>query len=213
MTPAVPAGTLTPHAAGSRPAPAPALVLVGASAGGLAVLRQLLVDLPADLPAAVVVVVHLPRRPQQRLADLLAPGCRIPVREAGAVERLVPGQVLLAPPDHHLEVVGDEVRRTEAPRRNGVRPSVDVLFSSAAEAAGRRVVAVVLSGAMHDGATGAALVERAGGQVVVQDPDDARVTGMPRSALAATHHHQVAKVGGLGDVVARLVSTVVRGGA
>lgn len=212
MTSAVRDDTLTHDVSAPRSGPAPAVVLVGASAGGLAVLRDMLADLPADLPAAVVVVVHLPRRPQQRLADLLAPGCSLSVREAGAVEPLVAGQVLLAPPDHHLEVVGDDVRRTDAPRCNGVRPSVDVLFASAAAVLHRRVVAVVLSGAMQDGASGAAVVERAGGQVLVQDPDEALVAGMPRSALAATTHHQVATSAGLGGELSRLVSQVVRDG-
>ncbi|MGJ7451659.1 chemotaxis protein CheB [Aquipuribacter sp. MA13-13] len=188
---------------------------MGASAGGLMVLRRLLADLPADLPAAVLAVVHQPRRPQHRLCDIVAPGCSLPVRQAAAVQRLDVGTVLLAPPDRHLEVVHDDlagtdlVRQSDAPPCNGVRPSVDVLFASAAEVLRRRVVAVVLSGAMQDGAAGAAAVEHAGGQVLVQDPDDALVTGMPRSALAATHHHAVASAAGLGARVRELVADVV----
>lgn len=194
---------------------APALVLVGASAGGLLVLRRLLADLPADLPAAVLVVVHQPRRPQQRLSDLVAPGCALPVHQAGAVQPLRAGTVLLAPPDRHLEVVhdgpagADEVRQSDAPPCNGVRPSVDVLFASAAAVLRRRVVAVVLSGAMQDGAAGAAAVERAGGLVLVQDPSDALVTGMPRSALAATRRHTVSPTADLGARVSELVADVV----
>lgn len=188
-------------------------MIIGASAGGLVVLRRLLADLPPDLPAAVLAVVHLPRRPQQRLCDIVAPASALPVGEAGRTEPLRAGTVRLAPPDRHLEVVGGDVRQSDAPRRNGVRPSVDVLFTSAAEGFRRRVVAVVLSGAMQDGAEGAAAVERAGGQVLVQDPDDAMLTGMPRSALAATDRHSVAAASGLGGVVAALVSDVVRHGA
>ncbi len=187
----------------------PALVLVGASAGGLSVLRRLLEGLPADLPAAVLAVVHLPRHPQQDLAVLVGTGCRMAVRDAGPREAIRAGQVLLAPPDRHLEVVGDTVVLTAAPLRNGVRPSVDVLFASAAASFGPRVVAVVLSGAMRDGAAGAAEVERAGGLVLVQDPDDAVVTGMPRSALDATGRHSVATAASLAQVLAGLVDDVV----
>ncbi|WP_380164966.1 chemotaxis protein CheB [Jannaschia sp. R86511] len=207
---AVPQPEVTRLTAARGPEGVPAVVLVGASAGGLTVLRGLLAGLPSDLQAAVVAVVHQPSRPQQALAALLAPVCPLPVREAGPVERLVAGQVLLAPPDHHLEVVDGELRRSDGPRCNGVRPSVDVLFASAAAVFRRRVVAVVLSGAMRDGAHGAAVVERAGGQVLVQDPDDACVSGMPRSALAATTHHEVAPAARLPDVLARLVAHVVR---
>lgn len=175
-------------------------------------LRRLLADLPCDLPAAVLVVVHLPRRPQQRLCDIVAPASTLPVGEVGETEPLQPGTVRLAAPDRHLRVVGGDVRQCDAPRHNGVRPSVDVLFTSAAEVFRRRVVAVVLSGALQDGAEGAAAVERAGGRVLVQDPDDARLTGMPVSALAATHRHAVATSSGLGAVVAQLVDDVVRQG-
>lgn len=174
------------------------------------VLRRLLGDLPPDLPAAVLAVVHLPRAPRQRLCDIVAPGSTLPVREAGEHEPLAVGTVRLAPPDRHLEVVGGDVRQSDAPRRNGVRPSVDVLFTSAAEVYRRRVVAVVLSGAMQDGAEGSAAVERAGGRVLVQDPADAMLAGMPRSAIAATDRHAVATASGLGDVVTRLVDDVLR---
>jgi two-component system, chemotaxis family, protein-glutamate methylesterase/glutaminase len=187
----------------------PALVVVGASAGGLAVLRRLLGDLPRDLPAAVLAVVHLPRRPQRPLADLVGAECPLPVHEAASGEPLRVGTVLVAPPDRHLELVDGTARLSETPPLNGVRPSVDVLFTSAAKEFPRRVVAVVLSGAMHDGAAGSASVERAGGRVLVQDPDDALVTGMPVSALAATGRHDVAPGAGLGPVVRRLVDDLL----
>lgn len=200
-------------ASGAMSGHVPALVVVGASAGGLAVLRRLLADLPDDLPAPVLAVVHLPRQPLQPLARLVADGCPLAVREAEQADALHVGSVLVAPPDRHLELLRGGVHLSDAPPRNGVRPSVDVLFTSAAREFRRRVVAVVLSGAMRDGAAGAATVERAGGRVLVQDPDDARVSGMPASALAATHAHDVAPASGLADEVERLVRDVVRAGA
>ncbi len=187
----------------------PALVLVGASAGGLAVLRRLLSDLPAGLPAAVVAVVHLPSAPVRPLVDLLRGSCLLPVAELVGPRRLRAGEVLVAPPDHHLEVVGRELRASDGPLRNGVRPSLDVLFGSGARAFGPRVVAVVLSGGMRDGAEGAAQVERAGGRVLVQDPVEAMVRGMPDSALRATAVHDVVPAAHLGQHVARLAHEVL----
>ncbi len=189
------------------------VVIVGGSAGGLAVLRRLLSDLPADLPAAVLAVVHLPSDPAHPLLDLVRGSCALPVGQVDGPRRLRQGEVLVAPPDCHLEVVGEQVRLSPAPRCNGVRPSVDVLFDSAALALGPRVVAVVLSGAMRDGAVGAAHVERAGGRVLVQDPGDAAVSGMPASAVAATQHHDVVPGRDLGVEVTRLVRDVLAVGA
>lgn len=192
--------------------PPPTLVLVGASAGGLTVLQRLLADLPASLPATVVAVVHLPSRPRQALVQLVSERSRLPVHEVVGRTRMRGGEVLVAPPDRHLEVVGDELLLSDGPPCNGVRPSVDVLFSSGARESGRRVVAVVLSGAMRDGAAGAAQVERAGGRVVVQDPSDALVSGMPVSALAATAVHDVVPAAQLGAVLTRIVDDVRRAG-
>jgi two-component system chemotaxis response regulator CheB len=200
-------------ARGEMNAQVPALVVVGASAGGLTVLRRLLADLPDDLPASVLAVVHLPRHPQHPLAALVSDGCPLPIREAEQGEALQVGSVLVAPPDRHLELVPGGVGLSDAPPRNGVRPSVDVLFASAAQEFARKVVAVVLSGAMRDGAVGAATVERAGGRVLVQDPADALVTGMPTSALAATRVHEVAPAAGLAAEVRRLVDDVVSASA
>lgn len=188
----------------------PALVLVGASAGGLPVLRRLLADLPTGLPVAVVAVLHLPSRPRLPLVDLLGPASPWPVREVTRPHRPVAGEVLVAPPDRHLVLRDRVVEVSDLPPEHGCRPSVDVLFSSAAGAAARGVVAVVLSGAMRDGAAGAACVERAGGRVLVQDPVDATVAGMPSSALAATTVHLVAPAAGLGAALRDVVRDMAR---
>lgn len=190
-----------------------AVVVIGASAGGLAVVRRLLRELPARLPATMLVVVHQPRRPQQPLVALLSDGCALPVRQARGEEDLRSGEVLLAPPDQHLRLCSVAAHLDDGPLRNGVRPSVDELFDSAAEVFSDRVVAVVLSGSMRDGATGAAHVERAGGRVLVQDPSDAQVTGMPVSAIHATQEPAVASSDGLANALTRLVVDVVRGAA
>lgn len=186
-----------------------ALVLVGASAGGLPALRRLLVDVPTGLPVALLAVVHLPSRPTLPLVDLLGDWSPWPVHQVGGRHRPRAGEVLVPPPDRHLVVGSAGAEASCLPPRGGVRPSVDLLFGSAADARGREVVAVVLSGGMRDGAAGAARVERAGGRVLVQDPCDATVTGMPSSALAATQAHVVAPASGLGTALRDLVDELL----
>jgi len=156
------------------------LVVIGASAGGQSPLCQLLAGLPDDVDAALLVVVH--RSGPNALPRVLSRCGPLPVRFATDGDRLEAGRVLLAPPDHHLEVTDGRVRLGRGPRENGVRPAVDVLFRSAAKACGADVVAVVLSGSLDDGAAGARAVNEAGGMTIVQDPEEATFFGMPDSA-------------------------------
>jgi two-component system, chemotaxis family, protein-glutamate methylesterase/glutaminase len=181
------------------------LVVVGASAGGIAPLQELVSGLPADLPAAVLVVVHLPSTAESHLPALLSRAGPLPVSHAIGGRRITPGEVLVAPPDHHLTVRGGRVRLTRGPRENRQRPAVDPLFRSAAAAFGPAVVAVVLSGALDDGAVGAAVVAAQDGVVLVQDPAEARVSAMPRAALAAVRRARTVATADLAAVVTELV--------
>jgi two-component system chemotaxis response regulator CheB len=181
------------------------VVVVGASAGGLEALQQLVAGLPADLPAAVLVVVHLQAGSESALPRVLDRVGALPAAHARSGEALQPGRIVVAPPDQHLLVRDSKVRLSRGPRENRQRPAIDALFRSAAAAYGPGVVAVVLSGALDDGAVGAATVAAQDGTVLVQDPDEARVTGMPRAALAAVRRAQALPAAALGPAVADLV--------
>jgi two-component system chemotaxis response regulator CheB len=179
------------------------IVVVAASAGGLLPLRTLVRDLPADLPAALLVVLHVPATGGRALPRILDRAGPLPAATAADGEPVRPGRVYVAPPDRHLLMVKDQVRLSRAPRQNGVRPAADPLFRSAALYAGPRVTAVVLSGTLDDAALGSATVERRGGRVVVQDPADAEYQGMPRSAIAVTRHPVVVPAAELAGEVTR----------
>jgi two-component system chemotaxis response regulator CheB len=187
------------------------LLVLGASAGGVEALIDLLGGLPAGLPAAVLVTVHTGER--SRLPAILARAGCLPAEHARDGAPLRAGRIVVAPPDRHLLVVDDAVALSAAPKVNRHRPAVDAMFTSAARARGPRVVAAVLSGALDDGAVGAALVERAGGRVAVQDPAEALFDSMPLSVLAAVPDARAAPAKRLGPLLATMVQELAEGGA
>jgi two-component system chemotaxis response regulator CheB len=181
------------------------VVVIGGSAGSLGPLRELVAALPSGLPASVLVTMHVGEDARSRLPWLLSRSGPLPAAHAKAGERLQPGRVYVAPPGCHLLVPGGVAELSRGPRVNRVRPAVDVMFASAARWFGDRVVAVVLSGLLDDGAVGAALVAQAGGLVVVQEPKEAAQPSMPRAALAAAPGAIAVPGGQLGEVVAGMV--------
>jgi two-component system chemotaxis response regulator CheB len=164
------------------------LLLIGLSAGGYPLLRQILSALPPTYPLPVVVVAHLPGRSESFLAELLQTISSLPVGMATDKQALLSGQVYLAPPDYHLLIeqkAGSALSlalSVDEPVQS-VRPSIDVLFESAAEVLESDVIAVLLSGANADGAQGVATVQRLGGLGVVLCPQAAEFSTMPEAAI------------------------------
>ena len=159
-------------------------IAIGGSAGALEALAKLLEAVPADFRPSILVVVHLPPDKPSLLANLLAQRCKLPVREALDKERIEPGVAYVAPPDYHLlvEAGGDLALSRDEPVAFS-RPSIDVMFESAAEAYGARLLGIVLSGANADGAAGLEAIRKAGGRAWVQDPGDALSPTMPAAAI------------------------------
>jgi two-component system chemotaxis response regulator CheB len=180
------------------------VIVIGASAGGVEALRELVSTLPVELPATVLVVLHLPADGFSALPAILDRAGPLPAASAAGGEKLEPGRILVAPVDHHLLVTDSHLELGRGPKENGHRPAVDTLFRSAARALGPRVIGVVLSGSLDDGAAGLRAIALRGGRTVVQDPRDAHYGDMPRHALEQVAADHVVPVAQMGEVLARL---------
>jgi two-component system, chemotaxis family, protein-glutamate methylesterase/glutaminase len=159
------------------------VVVVGGSAGALGALRTILSTLPAGLDAAVLVTLHTSPEGPGQTADILQRATALRVAYPLGLEPLLNGRVYVAPPDYHLQTVGHCAETTQEPLEHHTRPSVDVLFRSAARDFERQVIAVLLSGSGGDGSAGVIAVQTRGGIVIVQAPGDAAFASMPRRAL------------------------------
>ena len=181
------------------------IIVVGASAGGIEPLTDLIARLPADLAATVLVVVHLPADDETRLPEILSRGAELRVKLAEDGEPLRPGTVLLAPPGRHLAINETATALSCGPRENGFRPAIDVLFRSAAVVGGARVIGVILSGALDDGAAGMVAVRLRGGVGIVQDPAEALHPSMPQAAIDAAVVDHVVPAAKIADLVLELI--------
>jgi two-component system chemotaxis response regulator CheB len=161
------------------------IVVVGASAGGAHSLAALLSGLPRGFPLPVVAVLHRGQDSTDTLTESLQRSSVLRVKEAQDKEPLVPGSVYLAPPDYHLLVEKDNLGLSTEGPVHWARPSIDVLFESAADTWAERTIGVILTGANADGAQGLACIKRRGGLAVVQDPSEAQYRAMPDAAIAA----------------------------
>lgn len=185
------------------------VIVIGASAGGVEALRTLVRALPADLPAAVLAVLHVPAYGGSVLPAILQRSGHLTARHPAITQPLAQSEIIVAPPDHHLVLDDSLVRLTRGPRENGHRPAIDVLFRSAARAAGARVIGVVLSGVLDDGTAGLSAIVAQGGIAVVQDPHDALYPSMPVNAIEHVKVDHVVPTEQLGQLLAQLCKEAI----
>jgi two-component system chemotaxis response regulator CheB len=181
--------------------------VVGASAGGVEALRELVAALPHDYSGSLLVVLHVAPMAASVLPDILSRAGLIPARHAVDGEEIRPGRIYVAPPDHHLLVADGRLRLDRGPRVNGHRPAVDTLFRTAAHAWGRRSAGAVLSGVLDDGTAGLLAIKRHGGATFVQDPAEALYDGMPNSAIEFAKPDLIASAHDIGRALAELAAS------
>ncbi len=182
------------------------IVVIGASSGGVSALLELVKMLPPDFPAPIFVVQHVAPDSPSILPQLLSAASALPARHPQNGDRVEPGVIYVARPDHHLLVEDGRVLVTRGPKENRFRPAIDALFRSAAYTYGPRVIGVVLTGYLDDGTSGLWTVQHLGGLAVVQDPLDAQSPAMPANALAFVTADYVVPLAGLGALLTRLTA-------
>jgi two-component system, chemotaxis family, protein-glutamate methylesterase/glutaminase len=190
-----------------------ALVVIGASWGGLTALERVLGALPGDFPIPIAIAQHRsPDGGSAGLAKLLGGHSVLPVVDADDKQPIEPGHVYLAPPDYHLYVEDDGFALSQDEAVLYSRPSIDVLFESASEVYRDRVVGVVLTGANEDGATGLWRIRRRGGYTIVQNPVEAERSEMPRAAIRASEPDQILALDAIAPALVRLCGSRARAG-
>lgn len=180
------------------------IVVIGASAGGVQALKELVASLPADFGAAVFVVLHVAPFAPSMLPQILSAAGPLPATHPRDGEPIEPGRIYVAPPDHHLLVEEGRVLVKKGPKENRFRPSIDALFRSAAYTYGPRVIGVVLTGLLDDGTSGMWSVKRFGGLGIIQEPDDAMHPSMPTSVLEYVDVDYRVPMAELGALLSRL---------
>jgi two-component system, chemotaxis family, protein-glutamate methylesterase/glutaminase len=180
------------------------IIVMGASAGGLETYKKILSNLPPDIQAAMFIVLHSGTDSPGRLARLLERGSEIPVNTATDNEKIEMGMAYVAPPDFHMTFRGEFLSVQRGPKENRYRPSIDTTFRSAARNFGPRVIGVLLTGLLDDGALGLRLVKEAGGVTIIQDPDDALFNSMPLAALELLRPDQLLPAREIGSCLLEL---------
>ncbi len=181
------------------------IVVLGASAGGVEALVQLAHKLPADLPATIFIVLHIPPQSPSMLPTILSRSGRLPAQHPTDGENFKHSQMYIAPPDYHMLLEEGHIRIVRGPKVNRHRPAIDPLFCSAANIYGPRVIGIVLTGALDDGTIGLSAIKQRGGIAIVQDPDEARYASMPQSAL---EHVKIDYTLPLVEIAPRIVTIV-----
>jgi two-component system chemotaxis response regulator CheB len=180
------------------------IVVIGCSAGGVEALPRIVQQLPADLPASVFIVQHMAPSDNPYLVDILRRNTRLPIQWAEQGDKVERGRIVVSPPDVHLLFAEEHVVLSRAARENHSRPSIDKLFRSAAATHGNRVIGILLTGMLDDGVAGLQSIRKAGGLVIVQDPEDAAFPDLPSRALLALEPDRTLPLDAIGGALIRL---------
>ena len=190
--------------------PVTRVIVVGGSAGGVQAMSRLVSELPRDIKAAILMVLHIPHNAVSVMPAILRRAGVLPAVHAATREPLREGVVYVAPPDRHLLLREGNVITSFGPRENGHRPAIDPLFRSAAEAFGAGVIGVLLTGNLDDGTAGMAAIKDHGGVTIVQDPEDALYSGMPLSAIQNVSVDHVRPLDGIVPTIMKTLGDQVR---
>jgi two-component system, chemotaxis family, protein-glutamate methylesterase/glutaminase len=186
-------------------------IVIGTSAGGIEALTRILPPIPGTLRAAILVVVHVPRERPSLLSEIFRTKCELAVEEAVDKAEIKPGCIYFAPPDYHmLADTGPQIALSVDELVQYSRPSIDVLFESAADIYGARLLGILLTGGNEDGAAGLAYISECGGTTVLQDPAEAVAPTMPESALKTMKPTHVMRLDGIRDMLVSLAAKTAR---
>lgn len=180
------------------------IVVVGASAGGITALKDLVKSLPPDFNGSVFIVLHIPPHTKTVLPSILDRAGALKVVQPRDGEPIQPGKIYVAANDHHLLIEDDRVMVRRGPKENRFRPSIDALFRSAAYTYGPRVIGIVLSGLLNDGTSGLWTIKRLGGVAVIQQPEDAEFPQMPENVLEYVEVDHAVAASEMGSLLEKL---------
>ena len=180
-------------------------IVMGTSAGGFQALSAILERLPKDYAVPIVVVQHRAKGSPDLFEEIMQRRCAIQIKQADEKEKIVPGSVYIAPPDYHLLIESDRTfsLSVEGPVQFS-RPSIDVLFESAAMVYREKLVGIILSGSNGDGAEGISAISRMGGLTTAQDPAEAEYSAMPLASIGTSHVKRVLRLAAIGDLLVQL---------
>jgi two-component system chemotaxis response regulator CheB len=186
-------------------------IVIGTSAGGVEALTRILPSIPATLAAAILIVVHVPRERPSLLGEIFRAKCKLHVDEAVDKADIKPGTIYFAPPDYHMLVDrGPQIALSVDDVVQFSRPSIDVLFESAADIYGARLLGVLLTGGNEDGAAGMAYIAQCGGSTILQDPAEAIAAAMPEGALKVMKPTHILRLDDIRNLLMALATKLAR---
>lgn len=182
------------------------IIVIGASAGGIEAVTNLLLQLPQDLNAAIFIVIHIAPQSSGKLAEIFNSKCALNVVTARVGDVIKNGNVYVAPPDYHLIIENNVIHLSHGPKENRSRPAIDPLFRSAAKYYCPRVIGIILTGNLGDGISGLNLIKQCNGIAIVQNPEDAQFPDLPKNTIAAMDVDYILDIKKMGGIINQLVN-------